>query len=114
MSPLDRWLQNNGDNATQARARVMYIIYLCILMCFCITPCVLYLRMYLWQRQRTRLRELEQAGLMAAIQQTMNSVNREPESAEVRAERRARILQLLEPVRMVRMILVQRAIAHPY
>jgi hypothetical protein len=110
---------------------VLTFLYLCILgLCF-LTPILYYCRLYFDERNARRMRQLEISALTTALEQSHggiagghplhhhphlhhhlhnhNNSNRE----EVRAvrrkyveERRARILQLFEPVRMVRISFV--------
>jgi hypothetical protein len=99
-------LPDQGNTNTNSRNQILYIAYLCILGCCCVTPCLYFLRIAIWQRQQVQqLREMEQAGMVAALAQStrmQHHHNAGRESAVVRDERRARILQLMEPVRMVR------------
>lgn len=107
---LIRWLDYNGEASSDEemlRNRILYIAYLCVLGCCCITPCLYYIRVSSWQRRQFReFRELERNAILAALaQSTANSVhhmNITAELAIVHSERRARIIQLMEPVRMVR------------
>lgn len=125
-----RFLQmsnNNNDTSAAAsdRSRALFIAYVCVLGCCCVMPCLYYIRTAVWQRQHIRrLREMEYAGMVAALAQSQLSAaswnnnngsghnnnnnsssgggpNAGGEPAAVREERRARILQLMEPVRMV-------------
>jgi hypothetical protein len=112
--PTARWLQQyKQQQQVDRRHRVLFALYFCLLICCCITPFLYYLRLYLWQRSRLRqLRELEHAGLMAILQQTMlNNNNNNNERGRgvdgealtmVQQERKARIKQMMEPVRKVR------------
>jgi hypothetical protein len=130
MEHLERFLQQqqptNGttDNDDEVlRNRILYIAYLCVLGCCCITPCLYYIRISSWQRRQFReFREMERTAIIAALAQstlgaTDNNSNNNSlqfnnnnnnnaattmEAAAIQAERRARILQLMEPVRMVR------------
>jgi hypothetical protein len=110
--PTARWLQQyKQQQQVDRRHRVLFALYFCLLICCCITPFLYYLRLYLWQRGRLRqLRELEHAGLMAILQQTMlnNNNNERGRGVDgeamtmVQQERKARIKQMMEPVRKVR------------
>jgi hypothetical protein len=103
------------------RNTAVFMAYLFLLTCCCITPCIYYLRITAWHRRHIRqLRELERAGMLAALAQSANGGYTSsaaatlaaaaashhhyppPESEAVREERRALILQLLAPVRLVR------------
>jgi hypothetical protein len=128
MGHLERFLQQQPTNGTTdndddvLRNRILYIAYLCVLGCCCITPCLYYIRISSWQRRQFReFREMERTAIIAALAQstlgaTDNNSNNNSlqfnnnsniaattmEAAAIQAERRARILQLMEPVRMVR------------
>ena len=93
-----------------SRHNIFYLLYLCVLIFCCLAPCSYYIRLYIWQRQRLRrLEELERARLVAALQGILAEANssspngntNDPFEALIREERRARILQLLEPVQQV-------------
>jgi hypothetical protein len=108
---LGRWLYSDTSNSASdeemLRNRILYIAYLCVLGCCCITPCLYYIRVSSWQRRQFReFREMERNAILAALaQSTANSAHHMSISAElaiVHSERRARIIQLMEPVRMVR------------
>jgi heme A synthase len=109
------------ENDGVFRNTAMFMAYLFLLTCCCITPCIYYLRITAWHRRHIhQLRELERAGMMAALAQSANGGysssaaatlaaaaashhhHPPPESEAVREERRALILQLLAPVRLVR------------
>lgn len=93
-----RALQLNDDDDQRS---LLYIIYLCILAVCCLSPSVYYIRLYLWQRNRMRrLQQLEQAGLVAALSQTLNVPH--ARNAALSEERHARICQLLDEVTLVR------------
>jgi hypothetical protein len=117
-----RLLENvYNENDGVFRNTAMFMAYLFLLTCCCITPCIYYLRITAWHRRHIRqLRELERAGMLAALAQSANGGytssaaatlaaaaashhhHPPPESEAVREERRALILQLLAPVRLVR------------
>ena len=108
---VGRWLDDPSSVSDEEmlRNRILYIAYLCVLGCCCVTPCLYYIRVSAWQRRQFReFREMERNTIIAALaQSTTNSNHRMNTSAElaiVQSERRARILQLMEPVRMVRRI----------
>lgn len=104
---LGRWLYDNSSSTSDEEAlrnRILYIAYLCVLGCCCITPCLYYIRVSSWQRRQFReFREMERNAIIAALAQSAANntrMNLSPESAAVHSERRARIIQLMEPVRM--------------
>ena len=80
----------------------MTILYLCVLgLCF-VVPVFYYFRMHCEERHARRMRELEMAGMREALEQSEQ--NREESRAvrrKYREERRARIVQLFDPVRLV-------------
>ena len=99
--------QNEGDDESSERNRgrtVLTVLYLCVLgLCF-VVPVFYYFRMHCEERTARRMRELEIAGITAALTESEN-LHREESRAvrrKYREERRARILQLFAPVRMVR------------
>lgn len=99
---FDEVLRELSATRAERGRTVLTVVYLCILgLCF-MTPILYYCRLQFDERYSQRLRDLEAAGLSAALER---SVNRE-ESRAVRRkyieERRARIIQLFVPVRMVR------------
>jgi hypothetical protein len=91
------------DSVSKSRGRtVLTILYLCVLgLCF-ITPVIYYLKMHFEERRSERSRELENAMIRASLDQ---SDQQQDEARATRrkyvVERRARILQLFEPVRTV-------------
>ena len=100
-------MQNEGDDESSERNRgrtVLTVLYLCVLgLCF-VVPVFYYFRMHCEERTARRMRELEIAGITAALSESEN-LHREESRAvrrKYREERRARILQLFAPVRMVR------------
>lgn len=105
MAHLERLLLRQG---TSTRTDILYIAYLCVLGACCLAPCLYYMRISAWQRRHLReMRELEQVGMVAALARSTavlqaGGQHSGQQSASATAERRARILQLLEPVRMVR------------
>jgi hypothetical protein len=91
------------DSVTKSRGRtVLTILYLCVLgLCF-LTPVIYYFKMHFEERNAERSRDLENAMIRASLEQT--DQHRDEARATRRkyiVERRARILQLFEPVRMV-------------
>ena len=105
---LDRLLSSSVESPTSSkhsRNAILYIIYLAVLGCCCLSPCFFYLRFWTWQRRRQRrLRELEGAGLAVAMARSSGpmAIDEHHNSSAVQEERKARIAQLVEPVRMVR------------
>ena len=89
------------DDVTRSRT-VLTILYLCVLgLCF-VVPVFYYFRMHCEERHARRMRELEMAGMREALEQSEQ--NREESRAvrrKYREERRARIVQLFDPVRIV-------------
>jgi hypothetical protein len=97
------------DSVTKSRGRtVLTILYLCVLgLCF-LTPVIYYFKMHCEERNAERSRDLENAMIRASLEQT--DQHRDEARATRRkyiVERRARILQLFEPVRMVSSCLLQ-------
>jgi p-aminobenzoyl-glutamate transporter AbgT len=92
------------DSVTKSRGRtVLTILYLCVLgLCF-LTPVFYYIKMHFYEeRLSERSREQENDMIRASLEQT--DQHRDEARATRRkyiVERRARILQLFEPVRMV-------------
>jgi hypothetical protein len=91
------------DSVTKSRGRtVLTILYLCVLgLCF-VTPVIYYFKMHFEERNAERSRDLENAMIRASLEQT--DQHRDEARASRRkyiVERRARILQLFEPVRIV-------------
>ena len=82
----------------------MTVLYLCVLgLCF-VVPIFYYFRMHCEERTARRMRELEIAALEQSLEQSENVHREESRAArrKYREERRARIIQLFAPVRMVR------------
>ena len=94
---FERVLQQQNRGRT-----VLTVLYLCVLgLCFVI-PVFYYFRLHYDERGARRMRELEMAGLSQAMEHSQQ--NREETRAarrKYRDERRARILQLFAPVRLV-------------
>lgn len=93
----------------ESRGRtVLTILYLIVLgLCF-IVPIFYYFRMHCEDRRARRLRELEFSAIEASINEHRASQGREETRAarrKYREEKRARILQLFEPVRLVSSVL---------
>jgi len=81
---------------------ILTILYLCVLgLCF-VVPVFYYCRMHHEERSARRMREMELAGITEALEHS--ETNREETRAarrKYREERRARIIQLFAPVRMI-------------
>lgn len=94
----------NGDGDPSHTGRmILTVLYLSMLgVCF-VVPFFFYMRMHCDHRNNRRLRELEIAGMEQAMNESQD-VHREESRAALRKyreERRARILQLFIPVRLV-------------
>ena len=89
------------EGTRESRGRtVLMILYLCVLgMCF-VTPLFYYFRLRCEDRHSQRLGELEAAGIATAMEQSQRDETR-AERRKYIEERRARIVQLFAPVRMV-------------
>ncbi|KAL3902592.1 MAG: hypothetical protein SGILL_010772 [Bacillariaceae sp.] len=96
-----RFLQS--DIESNRGRTVLTVLYLCVLsLCF-IVPVYFYCKMHCDDRSNQRLRELEIATITQAMTESQ-AVNREETRAQrrkYREERRARIIQLFAPVRMI-------------
>jgi hypothetical protein len=83
---------------------VLTVLYLCVLgLCFVI-PVFFYIRMHCDDRHNRRLVESEIAGIAQAMDESQVHHREESRATrrKYREERRARIIQLFSPVRMVR------------
>jgi hypothetical protein len=101
--PIMRFLQTNMDS-NKGRI-VLTVLYLCVLSFCVIVPVYFYCRMQCEERSNSQVRELEVATISQAMAESQN-VHREESRAQrqkYREERRARIIQLFMPVRMVRL-----------
>lgn len=81
---------------------ILMTLYICVLALCCVTPFFYLIRLKCEDRNVQHLRRLEAAAITAALQESQQ--NREENRAARRKyteERRARILQLFRPVRMV-------------
>jgi hypothetical protein len=88
------------DMSEHQRQQILVLLYLAILGCCCLTPCLYGLHSFVWRRQEERrLRQVERNGILTAMQQSNNYRSEEREA--IRSERHARIIQLFEPVRIV-------------
>jgi hypothetical protein len=92
------------QDASHKGRTVLTVLYLCVLsMCF-LVPMFFYARMNCDDRRNRRLREMEMATMTQALSESQTAAQREETRAtrrKYREERRARILQLFGPVRMV-------------
>ena len=88
----------------ESRGRtVLTILYLIVLgLCF-VVPIFYYFRMHCEDRHARRLREMEMAGVEASLREQQQTSREETRAArkKYREEKRARLLQLFAPVRMV-------------
>ena len=85
---------------------ILTALYLCMLgVCF-LVPIFFYFRMHCDDRRNRNLRDLEIAGMTQAMNESQAQQREESRAArkKYREERRARIIQLFTPVRMVRCI----------
>ena len=95
--------QGGGDGSTNRGRTVLTVLYLCVLtMCF-IVPVFFYCRMQCDHRNDQQLREIEVAGLQQAMTESQNAHREESRATrrKYREERRARIIQLFMPTRMI-------------
>ena len=95
---------NSGDDPVQTGRTILTALYLCMLgVCF-LVPIFFYFRMHCDERRNRQLRDLEIAGMTQAMNESQIQQREESRAArkKYREERRARILQLFTPVRMVR------------
>lgn len=82
---------------------ILTILYLCILgLCF-VVPIFYYFRMHCEERYARRIRELEVEGMRQAMEESEDMHRAESRAArrKYRAERKARIIQLFVPVKLV-------------
>mmetsp|Transcript_9203 Transcript_9203/g.14722 ORF Transcript_9203/g.14722 Transcript_9203/m.14722 type:complete len:386 (+) Transcript_9203:365-1522(+) len=96
-----RFLQEQDGN--HKGRTVLTVLYLCVLgMCF-VVPVFFYFRMQCDDRHNRRLREMEIAGIAQAMTESQNAQREESRATrrKYREERRARIIQLFSPVRMI-------------
>jgi hypothetical protein len=93
----ERFLQEENRGRT-----VLTVLYLCVLgLCFVI-PVFYYFRMHCDERGARRMRELELVSISQAMEHSeQNRVETREARRKYREERRARILQLFAPVRLV-------------
>lgn len=94
---------NSGDNPVQTGKTILTALYLCMLgVCF-LVPIFFYFRMYCDERRNRHLRELEIAGMTQAMNESQMLQREESRAArrKYREERKARIIQLFTPVRMI-------------
>eukprot|EP00536_Pseudo-nitzschia_multiseries_P011163 jgi/Psemu1/326344/estExt_fgenesh1_pg.C_3660003 len=95
---------NHGEEYQVHTGRtILTALYLCMLgVCFVI-PVFFYIRMHCEDRQNRHLRDLEIAGMAQAMNESQNFHREESRAArrKYQEERRARIIQLFVPVRMI-------------
>ncbi|GAX13900.1 hypothetical protein FisN_5Lh200 [Fistulifera solaris] len=80
---------------------ILLALYVCVLAICCVTPMVYFIRLQIEYRHHQHLRRLEEAGIIAALQESHQ--NREENRAARRKyldERRARISQLFRSFRL--------------
>ena len=97
-----------GDDPVQTGRRILTALYLCMLgVCF-LVPIFFYFRMHCDERRNRQLRDIEIAGITQAMNDSQILQREESRAArrKYREERRARIVQLFTPVRMVRSIII--------
>merc|ERR1719464_214627 len=95
---------SNEDDPTNTGRTILTALYLCMLgVCF-VVPIFFYFRMHCDDRHNRRLRDLEIAGINQAMNESQDLHREESRAArrKYNTERRARIVQLFTPVRMVR------------
>lgn len=100
---IDRLLQDSRSSDERGRY-IFTVLYLTVLAFCFLMPVLYYIRCYMEARQEQRLARLEAERLRMAIERS-SEANRAESLAVKRKyneERRARILQLMGPVRMVR------------
>jgi len=92
-----------GDDPVQTGRRILTALYLCMLgVCF-LVPIFFYFRMHCDERRNRQLRDIEIAGITQAMNDSQILQREESRAArrKYREERRARIVQLFTPVRMI-------------
>lgn len=99
----ERLLQAGVQSDSRGRA-ILTILYLVVLgLCF-VVPIFYYFRMHMEDRRLRRLRDMQLQSVIAGLQDSSPEVREEMRAArrKYREEKRARILQLFEPVHLVR------------
>lgn len=97
-------MDSRDDDPVQTGRTILTALYLCMLgVCF-LVPIFFYFRMHCDERRNRHLRDLEIAGMTRAMNESQAQHREESKAArrKYREERRARIIQLFSPVRMVR------------
>jgi hypothetical protein len=105
----DSGTTNNNTNSAADRGRnILTILYLLVLAFCFMSPVFYYCRINYETRAERRLREQEAEGVRRAMERSSTGTNNANTSAETSASRRkyrdeqkARIIQLIEPVKMV-------------
>lgn len=95
--------QEELEDPTHTGRTILTALYLCMLgVCF-VVPIYFYTRMHCDNRAQQRLRDLEITHITQAMNQSQDLHREESRAArrKYREERRARIIQLFTPVRMV-------------
>jgi len=91
------------DDSVQTGRMILTALYLCMLgVCF-LVPIFFYFRMHCDERRNRHLRDLEIAGMTQAMNESQIQQREESRAArrKYREQRRARIIQLFTPVRMI-------------
>jgi hypothetical protein len=93
----------DGTTTTNRGRTVLTVLYLSVLTICFIIPVFFYCRMQCDHRNDQRLREIEVTGLAQAMAESQNAHREESRATrrKYREERRARIIQLFVPTRMV-------------
>jgi hypothetical protein len=94
---------NNGNNQESKGRTILMILYLCVLaMCF-VTPIFYYFRLRCEETAMRRSTMAEALGLRTALEQSQQQQRQESAAVwrKYVEERRARMVQLFAPVRMV-------------
>jgi hypothetical protein len=109
-----QWDTTDDETTTHPGRTVLTVLYLCLLGLCLVVPVFYYFRMHCEERHARRIRELEISGISQALEQSQTLHREESRAArrKYRDERRARIVQLFAPVRMVRMIVYNIYIIH--
>jgi hypothetical protein len=96
-SSMLRLLMERGIDSAD-RNRILTIAYLSVLACCCVTPCLYYFRALVAYNRESRQ---NQNALIAALASHADTTSTTAQPEAVRNERRALIVKLMEPVRMV-------------
>mmetsp|Transcript_16164 Transcript_16164/g.18439 ORF Transcript_16164/g.18439 Transcript_16164/m.18439 type:complete len:343 (+) Transcript_16164:38-1066(+) len=93
----------NVDDPNHTGRTILTALYLCMLSVCFVVPVFFYFRMHCDDRQNRRLRDLEIEGIQNAMNESQDLHQEESRAARKKylEERRARIIQLFTPVRMI-------------